>query len=107
MAFAGSDATELLLNGRQVLRRDGRLTLSDGTLAGADLNMPRAIETLIRQAGCPPDRALAMATSIPATVIGAANHIGHLRAGTAADLVLLAEDWTLRAVCSQGLWSDA
>ncbi len=107
MAFAGSDATELLLNGRQVLRRDGRLTLSDGTLAGADLTMPRAIETLIRQAGCPPDRALAMATSIPATVIGAANHIGHLRAGTAADLVLLAEDWSLSAVCSQGLWSDA
>lgn len=104
MAFAGSDATELLLNDRRVLRRNGRLTLEDGTLAGADLTMPRAVKVLIGQAGCPPAQALAMATSIPARVIGATGHIGRLRPGAAADLVLLSDDWTLGAVCLGGLW---
>ncbi|MBL9045716.1 MAG: N-acetylglucosamine-6-phosphate deacetylase [Tabrizicola sp.] len=106
MAFAGSDATELRLNGRQVLRRDGRLTLADGTLAGADLTMPHAIEVLITQANCRPERALAMATSVPADVIGAAR-FGRLRPGTAADLVLLAGDWSLAAVLSAGAMASA
>jgi N-acetylglucosamine-6-phosphate deacetylase len=103
MAFAGSDATKLLLNGRKVLRRDGRLTLEDGTLAGADLTMPRAIQVLIRQAGCPADRALAMATSIPADVIGS-GQAGRLQNGAQADLVLLSPDWSLTRVMTAGAW---
>ncbi len=34
MAAAGTDQTEFTLGGRRILRRDGRLTLEDGTLAG-------------------------------------------------------------------------
>ena len=105
MAFAGSDATELMLNGRRVLRRDGRLTLEDGTLAGADLTMDRAINVLIHQAQCRPDRALAMATSIPADVIK--SRLGRLQPGTPADLVQFADDWSLSAVCQAGHWSPA
>ena len=105
MAFAGSPATELLLNGRRVLRREGRLTLEDGTLAGADLTMDRAINVLIHLAHCPPDRALAMATSIPADVIK--SRLGRLQPGTPADLVQFADDWSLRAVCQAGAWSPA
>jgi N-acetylglucosamine-6-phosphate deacetylase len=42
MAAAGSDLTEFTLNGRRILRDCGRLTLADGTLAGADLTLPQA-----------------------------------------------------------------
>ena len=42
MATVGSDITEFQLGGRRVLRRDGRLTLEDGTLAGADLTLGQA-----------------------------------------------------------------
>jgi len=103
MAFAGSDATELLLNGRRVLRRDGRLTLSDGTLAGADLTMNRAIQVLIAQAGCPPARALAMATGIPAAVVGSRS--GRLLPGASTDLVLFAPDWSMTSICTAGRWA--
>lgn len=102
MAFAGTGETEMLLNGRRVLRRDGRLTLEDGTLAGADLTLPQAIRELIG-IGIAPERALAMATAEPARVIGRGD-LGHIAPGVAADLVLLSDGWELTAVCRRGQW---
>ncbi|MFZ0097570.1 MAG: N-acetylglucosamine-6-phosphate deacetylase [Gemmobacter sp.] len=101
MAFAGTDQTEMLLNGRMVLRRDGRLTLDDGTLAGADLTLPQAIGHLVREVGIAPERALRMASAEPARVIGQADRFGQIAIGRRADLVWLAEDWNL-----QGVWHD-
>ena len=102
MAFAGTDAAEMRLGGRRILRRDGRLTLEDGTLAGADLSMDRAIATLVGQAGAAPERALAMATSIPADLIRAGDRLGRIAAGRAADLVRLDAALALRAIWRDG-----
>ena len=104
MAFAGTDATEMLLNGRRVLRRDGRLTLEDGTLAGADLTLPQAIATLVQQAGITPERALSMASALPARLIGVADRFGAITPGRAAELVLLAQDFSLSGVWSGENW---
>ncbi|MEH7827833.1 N-acetylglucosamine-6-phosphate deacetylase [Gemmobacter denitrificans] len=104
MAFAGTELTELQLNGRRVLRRAGRLELPDGTLAGADLTMAQAIRTLITQVGIAPERALAMASRIPADLIGAADRFGTLAPGRAAELVLLSDDWALKGVWSGPEW---
>lgn len=102
MAFAGTDLTELPLQGRTILRRDGRLTLADGTLAGADLRMDRAIGVLVDQVGIAPERALAMATSEPARAAGLSNEYGALRDGRRADLVLLDDAWRLQSVWIAG-----
>lgn len=104
MSFAGTDLTEMMLNGRRVLRRDGRLTLEDGTLAGADLTLPQAIGTLVSQVGIAPERALAMASALPARLIGAQDRFGTLAPGRAADLVLLRDDFTLSGVWSGPGW---
>ncbi|OSQ50904.1 N-acetylglucosamine-6-phosphate deacetylase [Marivita geojedonensis] len=69
MATVGSDITEFRLNNRRVLRRDGRLTLEDGTLAGADLDLPTALSVMIQEVGVSPVAALRMATTHPATVL--------------------------------------
>jgi N-acetylglucosamine-6-phosphate deacetylase len=95
MAFAGSDMTEMELGGRRILRRDGRLTLADGTLAGADLRLDQAIKTMVEQAKAPPALALAMATSTPAALIGMGDSLGHLVPGRRADFVHLDDDWQL------------
>ena len=50
------------------------------TLAGADLTLAQAVGNLVRHVGLPPERALAMASSIPAQVIGRPD-LGHLRPG--------------------------
>lgn len=100
MAVAGTALTTFTLGGRQILRHDGRLTLADGTLAGADLCLPRAIGFAIKTLGLAPERALAMASQIPATLIGSG--AGRLSAGLPADLVHLDANWALQQVWRGG-----
>ncbi len=103
MAVAGTELTEFMLGGRRILRKDGRLVLEDGTLAGADLSLPRAVQVLVQSVGTPPERALAMASAIPAQLIGAATRVGHLAPGMAADIVHLGHDWGLQGVWKGGV----
>jgi N-acetylglucosamine-6-phosphate deacetylase len=100
MAPAGSDTSEFTLTGQLVTRRDGSLRLDDGTLAGADLDLPRAVRNIVCL-GVPLDRALAMASSRPAQAAGLAS-AGRLRAGAVADLVHLDDALALRSVWQRG-----
>ncbi len=52
MSSVGTDMTSFELQGRTIFRRDGRLTLADGTLAGSDLDMASAVRNLIRHGSC-------------------------------------------------------
>lgn len=99
MAAAGTSLDHFDLDGRRVWRRDGRLTLEDGTLAGADISLPQSVAHLVG-IGVPLPRALAMATRIPADLIGALDR-GRLQAGARADLLCLSPDMRLR-----GVWRD-
>ena len=83
MSTVGSDITEFALNGRRVLRRDSRLTLEDGTLAGADLDMPTAVSVLTDKVGIDRAQALQMATSVPAGLLHDAMGCGAFTAGQA------------------------
>lgn len=102
MAVAGTDLAEFTLGGRRILRRDGQLTLEDGTLAGADCDMARAIGFLTGPVGLDPAAALAMTGRIPAQVLGLRDGRGSLRPGAPADFVHLRTDWTLAAVWRGG-----
>lgn len=101
MAVAGSDMTEFTLGTRRILRRDGRLTLADGTLAGADLSLPVAVAVMVRAVGIPLAESLAMASRIPADIIGRPD-LGRLMPGAQADLVHLDSDLILRNVWQAG-----
>ncbi|MEP4036683.1 N-acetylglucosamine-6-phosphate deacetylase [Pseudophaeobacter sp.] len=70
MAPAGSDISSFELEGRQILRRDGRLTLEDGTLAGADLDLTTALRVLVTQCDISLQEALTAAVTTPRQVIG-------------------------------------
>lgn len=85
MAVAGSNLLEFDLGGRRVLRANGRLTLEDGTLAGADLDLLTAIRNLIRWGFADDATALSMASSIPASVVRDKTGLGHLTPGVHAD----------------------
>ena len=101
MAVAGTAAGAFALNGRTIHRRGGRLTLDDGTLAGADVSMPEALRWMTGAAGLPLAEALAMTTRRPADLMGLADR-GRLTPGARADLVHLAPDGTLEAVWRDG-----
>lgn len=69
MAVAGTDQSGFMLNERRVSRKDGRLTLDDDTLAGADLALTQAIKTLVTQSGVSLEAALQAAITVPAELI--------------------------------------
>lgn len=76
MASAGADVESFTLNGREITRANGKLTLEDGTLAGADLDLTTAIE-MVERIGVPRAKALSLATSVPASVL--TEHFGYGR----------------------------
>ena len=89
MAPAGTGITSFELNGRTIRRANGRLTLADGTLAGADLTMARAIGVMRREGGASIEEAIAMATGRPASRLRAAGTRGRFAPGAAFDGVAL------------------
>lgn len=99
MAPAGTNMRLFRLNGREIRREAGRLTLADGTLAGADIDMAGALRVVTREVGLPLDRALAMATKLPAQVAGIADRCGVLGPGRPADFIHLS-----RGLEIEGVW---
>ena len=69
MSTAGSQIDGFVLNGRQVIRKDHRLTLKDGTLAGADLEMTRALSVMVHEAGDGLSQAIRRATATPRALL--------------------------------------
>ena len=100
MCVAGTGLTDFRLGGRRILRDQGRLTLEDGTLAGADLSLPQALRVMVKTVGISAEQALAMATSVPARLIGA--RAGRLEPGYPADFIHLDDDWQLLQVWRGG-----
>jgi N-acetylglucosamine-6-phosphate deacetylase len=97
MPTVGWDGDAFTLNGREVRRADGRLTLADGTLAGSDLDMASAVRFMVREVGADLAEALRMASRYPAEMLGLSTR-GHLRPGARADIVALDADLLPRRV---------
>lgn len=103
MSTVGTAQTEFTLNGRRILRRDGKLTLEDGTLAGADLDMMSAVRFIADHAGLAFEEALRMASLYPAQCLGIERSRGRFSEGALADLVHLDDARTVRAVWRAGV----
>lgn len=88
MAPTGTGVKSFALGERTIYRRGGRLTLEDGTLAGADLDMGEAVRRLMALTGTDPDEALRMAALYPAKAMGWTDR-GHFSSGARADIVWL------------------
>jgi N-acetylglucosamine-6-phosphate deacetylase len=92
MSTIGTDMTGFILNGRDILRQDGRLALADGTLAGADIDMISSVRFACQKLGLPLEDALKMASAYPAEAIMINGRKGTLEPGFDADFVVLSED---------------
>jgi N-acetylglucosamine-6-phosphate deacetylase len=89
----GSD--RFTLYGREIHVENGRLVNAEGSLAGAHVTMAESVKRLIDKVGLAPEAALRMATTIPARVMGLPTGI---IGQSAADLVILDQDWQVRAL---------
>ena len=98
MSTIGSDLTSFTLNDREIRRAEGRLTLADGTLAGADIDMISSVRVVHRSVGLPLEEALRMASLYPAQAMGMAERYGCLKRGSRADMVFLSDDLAVKDV---------
>ena len=93
-AAGGGDT--FTLGGRTVTRRCGRLTLPDGTLAGSDLTMDRAVRFAVEHLHQPLAEALRMASLYPAQFLRLDADRGRIAPGLVADMALLGDDLSVR-----------
>jgi len=102
MPPSGTDLTSFRLSGRTILRRNGRLTAEDGTLAGADVDMITSVRNCVRLLELPLEESLRMASLYPAEYLGLGDRLGRLAAGYRADLTLLGPDLDVVATWVDG-----
>ncbi|MDB6452881.1 N-acetylglucosamine-6-phosphate deacetylase [Falsirhodobacter sp. 20TX0035] len=101
MSTVGTDLPGFTLNGREILRQGGRLTLADGTLAGADIALIDAVRHVVGL-GVGLEEAWGMGSSLPAAAMEDASR-GGLREGQRADFVAVDEGLGLCGVWIGGV----
>ncbi len=107
MMATGTDVDEFVLQGRRILRRNGRLETEDGTLAGADIDMAGAVRACRDLLGLSLESALAMASRHPAEFLGLGDRLGRIAPGHQADLVLLTPEIQVLGTWVEGAWRAA
>ena len=101
MPTAAGGPDHFTLQNRPVTRTGTRLTLPDGTLAGATITMLDAIQYLAGL-GVPLADILIMATLTPARMIGVESKFGQIKPGYSASFVHLDTNLTLCSVIMNG-----
>ena len=81
MSTAGSQIDGFDLHGRWIRRNNGRLTLEDGTLAGAALDLTRAVHLIQQDAGETVTTAITRATRTPTELLKEKGQWGTFGAG--------------------------
>lgn len=98
---AGAPAGKYSLSGRTVVS-DGRVVrLEDGTLAGSAATMPDLVRLMARTPGVGVARAIALASAVPARVLGE-RRLGRISPGACADLVVLDQELRVRLTMVRG-----
>ncbi|MFB9832193.1 N-acetylglucosamine-6-phosphate deacetylase [Actinoallomurus acaciae] len=85
-----------------VFAREGKVTLTDGTIAGSTLTMDAAVRHAVRHVGVPIVDAAAAASTTPAALLGIADRTGSIQPGKDADLAVLSADLHTEAVIARG-----
>lgn len=97
MPLVGMEDGSFVLQGRRIHVENGICITDDGTLAGSDLDMARALRNAIDTLDLDLVDASAMASANPAAFMGLGADYGAIQEGARADLVILDEDLHVRS----------
>jgi N-acetylglucosamine-6-phosphate deacetylase len=90
-------------DGQKAVVRDGVAWTADASaFAGSVATAERLVRTMVRLAGVPVEKALQMASSSPAKVMGVYGRKGSFAAGKDADIVCLDKNFNVQAVVARG-----
>jgi N-acetylglucosamine-6-phosphate deacetylase len=106
MPTVGTKDKTFTLQGRKIMVKDGVCIAPDGALAGAALDMSRAIRNAVAMLGLSFEDAAAMASRHPARFLGLSD-LGTIAPGQRASLALLDDTFAVRTTWIDGGSSDA
>lgn len=98
MPCVGANSQAFELGGRRIEVHDGACRDDTGTLAGADLDLGRAVCNAIKMLDLSLGQAIQAASANPAAMMRVTGTLGSLKLGARADLVLLGNDGDVRRV---------
>ncbi len=102
LALAGTDQTEGRMQATEFIIEDGVCKLRDrSAFAGSIATADRLLRVAVKEADIPLEEAVRMLTEVPARIMSCP-HKGRLAAGADADIVILDETLTVRAVYAMG-----
>ena len=99
---AGAQIEQFQFGGQTIYYREGKCLSAEGTIGGSALTMDRAVKHCIDQIGIPLTDAITMATASPARSIDMDQHIGQVKPGMQANLVILDQDHSVTATVADG-----
>ncbi len=102
MQAMGLPDGQYVYNGIEYEAKDGAARYKNGTLIGTALGLNHMLARLVRFTGCPLATAIKTATRNPAEILGIAEAKGSIAKGRDADLVLLENDFSVRATVVGG-----
>jgi N-acetylglucosamine-6-phosphate deacetylase len=102
MPTVGQSDKHFMLNGEQVMVIDGVCQNNDGTLAGSDLDMAKAVANAQSMLGMSLAQAVEMATFNPAQFLGLSHQMGVLEVGKRANMVCLSPSGEVLATWIDG-----
>jgi N-acetylglucosamine-6-phosphate deacetylase len=105
ISAAGIGDGEYTLGDQTVRVSDGKAWTAEDRLAGSTLTMDEAVRRAVLEVGLTLEHAVAAASATPARLLGLQDECGAIRAGLAADLVVLDADLRLQRVMVGGCWS--
>lgn len=103
MPPVGTKETEFRLQGKQITVKNGVCSYSDGTLAGAALDMVTAVRFAHEHIPCRLEQAIEMAASSPAAFLGLEKRKGRIAPGMDADFCLLDQDLNVTGTVISGV----
>jgi N-acetylglucosamine-6-phosphate deacetylase len=92
MPGAGLEDGVYDLVGHEVMVKDGKATLKNGTIAGSTALFNQCVANVVRELGLPLNHAVQMATLNPARAMGLDERLGTVTEGKDASLIVIDED---------------
>ncbi|MDO4766028.1 MAG: N-acetylglucosamine-6-phosphate deacetylase [Eubacteriales bacterium] len=102
MRGAGMEEGTYDLGGQEVIIKDGRCLLVDGTLAGSVLKLNDAVRHFAENTTVGLENVIPLASLTPATYIGVEDRKGSLEVGKDADIVLMDESLKVLKTIARG-----
>ena len=99
---AGAPPGNYELSGRAVVSDGKVVKLEDGTLAGSAASMPDLVRLMARVPGMSAARAITLASTVPARVLGE-KRLGRIGEGACADILVLDEELRVRVTMIRGV----